>query len=84
MKAITFHASGMPSPKEAEVWAISWIHHLNIHNVIFELDCISVVDSFNSCSEGITEFNLILNRCRVEFQFISNSRLNFVKRLASN
>ena len=34
MKAITFNVSGMPSPKEAEVWAlskaISWIHHLNI------------------------------------------------------
>jgi len=42
-------ANGKPSPKEAEAWAlqqaIKWTHHLNIHNIIFEMDCETIVDN---------------------------------------
>ncbi|KAH1198052.1 hypothetical protein GmHk_18G051692 [Glycine max] len=66
-------ATGIPAPKEAEVWAlhqaILWVQQLSIRNVTFEMDCKSVVDHFMNSSKGFS-----ISRCRVSFSNLSNSR----------
>lgn len=69
--------------RRCRAWALSkaidWIRHLHLYNVVFELNYKMVYGSFNKCSKGVSDFDLIINRCRTDFRFSSNSRMSFVK-----
>lgn len=77
-------ANGKPSPKEAEAWAlqqaIKWTHHLNIHNIIFEMDCETIVDNMVVNFKGSTTFHVLSQNCRANLATMLNSRVSFLKR----
>jgi len=87
LKAFTATTTGVPTPREAEAWAlhqaINWTHHLGMQNVIFELDCKLVVDNMVNNKKGSTEFHAILHRCRAILSNSPNSRMSFEKRQAN-
>lgn len=68
IKAKTATINCFPSPMEAEAWAllsvILWPQNLQLKYVIIESDCKVVTDHFNSCSKGISEFHVIMDKCR--------------------
>lgn len=62
-----------PNPIEAKAWgliqSLTSLKDLNYQNIDFELDNKVVVDGFDNLSHGLSDFNLILNKCNLLFFF---------------
>ncbi|KAL5190639.1 hypothetical protein HKD37_04G010036 [Glycine soja] len=76
IKDETCTASGIPSPSEAEVWAlhsaIVWIKGLGFSNVIIETDCKVSSDCFYSGIKVSSDFHVILNKYKDVLSLIPN------------
>lgn len=82
-KAITLTANGKPTLKEVEAWAlhkaIKWTQQLNIHNIIFEMDCKSIVDNLVVNFKGSIDYHALLQKCKANLSNLLNSKVSFVK-----
>lgn len=66
------------------LFALDWVHELNIGPVNFELDAKRVVDSFNSQNCDAMEFGNIISHCKsLCINFYENSSVGFVRRQAN-
>ncbi|KAG4968277.1 hypothetical protein JHK85_034707 [Glycine max] len=58
-----------PNPIEAKasglIQSLTSLKDLNYQNIDFELDNKVVVDGFDNLSHGLSDFNLILNKCNL-------------------
>lgn len=60
--------------------ATDWILQLSFDHVIFEFDCKTVVDSFNKHTTGLSDFHVILAKCRTNISIILNSKVSFLRK----
>lgn len=63
--------------------ALQWVQSLDFHNVIFELDCKCVVDSFNYRIVDISKFGSIIHECSKLLSSFPNFRVKFIRKQAN-
>ncbi|KAK2407645.1 Ribonuclease H superfamily protein [Trifolium repens] len=85
--AMSVHTSAVMTPAEAEAWAlqqgIMWMAMLGYRNVIFELDCKTVVDDIDSSKDNHSEYGLLIEDCKSMLSPHSNYVVAFTRRQAN-
>jgi ribonuclease HI len=85
--AMSAYISAVMTPAEAEAWAlqqgIMWMAMLGYRNVIFELDCKTVVDDINSSKDNHSEYGLLIDDCKSMLSIHRNYVVAFTRRQAN-